>query len=195
MKAKTYTLIGFLFILSSFIWGGYNIYSDVHASNIAQEVTKELEQNVEENQEEWNDVYIDVPLMEMPVVEINGRLYVGTLDIPKLNLSLPILNESNQSNLKIAPCRYHGSIYTNDMVIAAHNYRSHFARINKLVQHDQIKFTDMDGNEFIYEVIGIEVLKPTDVELMIHSEYDLTLYTCTVGGANRITVRCNLIEK
>ena len=193
MKARLFIISGFMMILGSLLLSGYNIYSDVSANNIAVNISGKIEENIIANDNEWEDVYLDAPKMEMPVVDIEGYLYVGKLEIPKLGLSLPILNESNQSNLKIAPCRYYGSIYSNDMVIAAHNYRSHFARINKLQKNDQIKFIDMDGNEFIYEVVELEILKPTDIDLMIYSDYDLTLYTCTVGGANRVTVRCRLL--
>ena len=133
---------------------------------------------------------IAIPNMEMPVVEINGHYYIGTLDIPKLKLSLPIMSESNKNNLYLSPCRYYGSVYTNDMVIAAHNYRSHFSRLNQLTEHDAIIFTDMDGNVFEYEVVGLEVLQPTQVDGMIQSDFDLSLYTCTYGGETRLTVRC-----
>ena len=193
MKARVFILSGLLMILGGLAFGGYNIYSDVNANKTAIHVSTLIEENVIVNDNEWEDTYQEAPNMEMPIIEIDGYSYVGKLDIPKLGLSLPVLNESSPSNLRVAPCRYYGSIYANDMVISAHNYRSHFARISRLSQHDQIKFTDMDGNEFIYEVIEIEILKPTDIDLMIHSNYDLTLYTCTVGGASRVTVRCKLL--
>ncbi len=34
-----------------------------------------------------------------------------------------------------------------------------------------------------------------DVEEMITGDWDLTLFTCTLGGQTRVTVRCQLIEK
>ena len=88
-----------------------------------------------------------------------------------LNLTL------SKKNLTIAPCLYFGNVYENNMIIAAHNYRSHFSRLNQLDEQDQIIFTDVDGNEYIYEVVGFEILKPTNVEEMKVSNYDLTLFT------------------
>ena len=35
--------------------------------------------------------------------------------------------------LKVAPCRYRGSAYLDDLIIAAHNYDRHFGRINTLL--------------------------------------------------------------
>lgn len=190
MKSKVFISIGIIMILSAIGLTGFNLYQDKQAEKISKLVKQEIQETIQKNDSEWKDIYEEIPNMEMPVIEIDGHYYIGTLDIPKLNLSLPIMSESNQNNLKIAPCRYSGSIYTDDMVIAAHNYRSHFSRINQLVEHDQLIFTDIDGNVFKYEVIGLEVLQPTQVDEMIHSDYDLTLYTCTYGGETRLTLRC-----
>jgi sortase A len=51
----------------------------------------------------------------------------------------------------------------------------------------------MDGNTTAYEVVGKDVLDPTAVEVMTSGEYDLTLFTCTYGGASRVTVYCDLV--
>ena len=51
-------------------------------------------------------------------------------------------------------------------------------------------FTDTDGNIFNYTVSELEQLNPTDVREMISGDWDLTLFTCTLGGQYRVTVRC-----
>ena len=50
----------------------------------------------------------------------------------------------------------------------------------------------MDGNRFIYAVSGTEQLPGTAIEEMKSGDWDLTLFTCTIGGAARVTVRCVL---
>ena len=50
-----------------------------------------------------------------------------------------------------------------------------------------------DVNIYKYEVLEIEILNPKEVSKMIDNNFDLTLYTCTNDGLNRITVRCNRI--
>ena len=57
--------------------------------------------------------------------------------------------------LKIAPCRYSGSAYTGNLVIAAHNYRTHFGLLESLAPGAQVKFTDVEGNVFSYEIAEI----------------------------------------
>lgn len=136
--------------------------------------------------------YILNPEMDMPVWNMEGQEYVGILEIPVLGLKLPIISEWSYSGLKTAPCRYYGSVYTQDMVIAGHNYRSHFAGLQNIEEDTEVIFTDMDGNVFLYEVTSREILGAADVEEMTSGEWDLTLFTCTSDGAYRVTVRCLL---
>ena len=48
----------------------------------------------------------------------------------------------------------------------------------------------MNGISFHYVVANIETLGAYDVEEMEAGEWDFTMFTCTIGGANRVTVRC-----
>ena len=86
--------------------------------------------------------------MEMPTQEIDGQRYIGTLRLESLGLTLPIISEWDYTRLRIAPCRYAGSAYLDNMVIAAHNYESHFGQLKNLSQGEQITFTDIDGTCF-----------------------------------------------
>ena len=52
----------------------------------------------------------------------------------------------------------------------------------------------MTGNVFCYEVVLLETLSKTATEEMLTSGFDLSLYTCTPSGSNRITVRCKAVE-
>ena len=131
----------------------------------------------------------------MPVIEVEGSRYVGYLDIPALELSLPVMENWSYPNLKISPCRYEGSAYDNDLIIAAHNYQRHFGGLKNLSIGDEVRFTDGDGNVFTYHVAALEQLQPTQVEEMSAGDWDLTLFTCTLGGQQRVTVRCNLVSE
>lgn len=132
---------------------------------------------------------------EMPVKTIGEYGYIGYLSIPKLELALPIMSNWSYPQLKIAPCRYAGSLYLDNLVLMAHNYDKHFGRIDELRAGDRIVFVDMDGVLVEYEVVALDVLSPTDIEEMIEGNYDLTLFTCTYGGKSRVTVRCSRITQ
>ena len=143
-------------------------------------------------EQEIPDYQLD-PQREMAVKIVNGRPYIGVLSIPVLGLELPVIQEWNYPDLRIAPCRYVGSVYTDNLVIAAHNYISHFGNLKHLQPGDPIIFTDMEGNKFHYEVDLLETLEPTAVEEMTSGDWELSLFTCTIGGKLRVTVRCILI--
>ncbi len=127
---------------------------------------------------------------EMEKVNIDGNDYIGYIQIPALELYLPVMADWDYEKLKISPCRYYGSTKTDNLVLAAHNYRSHFGYIGNLNIDDIIVFTDMAGNINLYKVISVELLQPTDTDKVKDTGDDLILYTCTYGGAQRITVRC-----
>lgn len=138
--------------------------------------------------------YLDPSAFIMTEVTINGHAYIGYLSMPALELEVPIMSGWNSAKLQIAPCRYYGSLLGRDLVLMAHNYPMHFGRIKELQIGDSVIFTDMDGIVTEYEVVGQDVLEPTAVEEMISGDYDLTLFTCTYGGASRITVYCDMVE-
>lgn len=134
--------------------------------------------------------YLLRPTMDMPEDEVNGISYIGVIEIPGLQLSLPVISSTTKANLKIAPCRYTGSAYLDNLVIGAHNYKAHFGNIDDLQYEESVVFKDIDGNEFVYKVANIEVLQPEQVDDLCVSEWALSLYTCTSGGQSRIVVRC-----
>lgn len=131
--------------------------------------------------------------MEMPVKTVDGVDYIGVIAVPSLSLELPVASEWSYERLKTSPCHYSGSVYSGDMVLCAHNYSSHFGQIKTLKPGDAVVFTDVDGNVYNYEVAELETLQPAAVDEMKSGEWDLTLFTCTIGGQTRVTVRCDRV--
>ncbi len=172
----------------------YNMWDDARAQKSAENVLAELEKKIPDSVDGTPDYKLN-PDMEMPTEKIDGEEYIGTLSIPTLGLELPVMSEWNYDRLMIAPCRYTGSVYKNNMIIAAHNYTHHFGRLKKLSIGDPIKFKDVDGNIFEYSVTALEILQPTAVDEMEKDNQGLTLFTCTIGGRTRVTVRCEAVNQ
>lgn len=101
---------------------------------------------------------------KMQTKTIDGIKYIGVLEVPELSLQLPVMSHWSLAGLKIAPGRYKGSVYKRNIIIAGHNYRSHFSRLKTLDIGSKIWFIDVD----------------------------MTLFTCTYGGQNRMALRCTL---
>ena len=194
---KKLIIIGISLITVSLIITIHNIYEEEQAgknsANVLNIIKENIEKNIEEDTQQINNKTTEE--ITKKTTNIEGYDYIGTISIPTLNLELPVMSEYDYDRLKIAPCRYYGNIHTNDLIICAHSYKTHFKNIDKLNQKDLVIITDIDGIKYIYEVLEIEILKPTDVSKMIDNEFDLTLYTCTNDGLNRITIRCNKINE
>lgn len=189
--------IGLLLIAAALFLVSYNLYDELRAEQAARQVVNKLEASTNQEplaSDERTVIpdYVLSPNMEMPVETINGIDFIGVLRIPTLELELPVISEWNYPNLKTAPCRYSGSAYLNNLILCGHNYASHFGRLKTLSEGDIATFTDIDGNVFIYKMVERETLNPTDIEGMESGNWDLTLFTCTVGGQSRVTIRFEL---
>lgn len=132
--------------------------------------------------------------IDMTVVEIDGHGYIGYLSVPELELELPVMADWSYPKLKLAPCRYAGSVAGDDLVLMAHNYVRHFGGLSELDEGDRVVFTDMDGNVTDYAVVARDILEPTAVAEMTAGDFDLTLFTCTYGGQSRVTVYCDRVK-
>lgn len=187
---------GVLLVCAALVLFLGNQREGIEAGNAAEMVLPKLREHIgdtDTDPDEPEAVYEAYETDEMTEVMIDGYAYIGYLSIPSLELDLPIMSEWDYTRLKIAPCRYAGSTKTDDLVLCAHNYARHFGNIKTLTAGDEVDFTDMDGVTIRYAVVSVEILEPTAVEDMTDSGYDLTLFTCTYGGASRVTVRCDRV--
>lgn len=137
--------------------------------------------------------YVLNPEMEMPEQNIDGIGYIGVLEIPALQLELPVASQWHETTAQKAPCRYVGSAYTKDLIICAHNYRSHFGNLSDLPVGTSVFLTDTEGNCFEYWVEDFEIMDGTAIDQMKQGDWDLTLFTCTLGGRSRFAVRCRQV--
>ena len=187
--------LGVVCILSAAGFAVYNRWEDNQAEETAQDLLADVQSIMDETQPQkpLPDDTEQIPA-EMETVNVGGYDCIGILSVPVLDLELPVLTDWSYAKLKKAPCHYYGSYYETDFVIAAHNYKSHFGRLSQLQPGDIVIFTDVNGADHCYEVVLLETLPKEATQEMITSGFALSLYTCTPGGASRVTVRCNAIN-
>lgn len=188
-------VLGTVLILAAVFLFLWNRYEARQAENAVSEILPRVIACIESDEsgsEVWERT--EAGIEDLIAVEIDGYAYIGYISVPAIGLELPVMSEWDYERLKIAPCYYAGSVKTNDLVIAAHNYTQHFGRLSDLSPGDMVYFTDMQGTTYGYKVAGIDVLAPTAVEEMTSGEFDMTLFTCTYGGKSRVTVRCERID-
>ena len=125
-----------------------------------------------------------------PSAAPEGPAFLGVLSVPAVSLTVPVLAEWSYYHLTLAPCRDCGSVETGDLVIAAHNYDTHFGRLSRIAPGDSVYFTDMAGSTTEYAAASVEQRDPSDAEGVRDSGYPLVLYTCSWDCTARVTVFC-----
>ena len=186
--------LSILLMAASFGLYTYNVMDSNRAGAAAQTVVNQLHSDMPaagntESETASTPEPMPEPYKAMQTKMVNGQPYIGTLQIPALSLELPVIAEWSYPALRIAPCRYMGSVYQDNMILCAHNYSTHFGRLTELKVGDEAVFTDMEGSAYTYRMTAQEILPDTDPEAMEKGEWDLTLFTCTLGGKNRVTIR------
>ena len=181
--------LGVVCLLCSVGFVLFNRWETENAAKVTDSLLEDIQSVIAEQNAKQNDSQ-----SEMPTINVDGYDCIGILSIPVLNLELPVLTDWSYAKLKKAPCHYYGSYYEKDFVIAAHNYKSHFGRLTELQAGDDIVFTDVNGTSHCYEVVLLETLFKEATKEMITSGFDLSLYTCTLGGGSRVTVRCSSVQ-
>ena len=196
-------ILGVCCLISSLGLIAYNRWEEEKAQDVSKNILQDVQEDIQDNtreestseeskQDESEEISVDIP-KEMLATQVDGYDCIGVLSIPVLELELPVLTDWSYEKLKSAPYHYFGSCFEKNFVIAAHNYQSHFGRLSELQPKDLILFTDISGTVHCYEVVLLETLPANATEEMITSGFDLSLYTCTPGGASRVTVRCSSI--
>ena len=190
-STKIFIITGLLLISAALLLTAFNVLRDMRASSASSDALQQMEFGA------GSVEYLRVPEKELPSSVLDGVEYVGALEIPSLGLQLPVAAYWDPGFAKSAPCRYTGSPYTGDMIIAGHNYRQHFGKLRKLQMGAEVYFTDLDGNTFTYTAVSVESVDGWDIETMLaggtaaaKDTWDLTLFTCNFSGQARIAVRC-----
>lgn len=130
----------------------------------------------------------------------NGKTYetIGIVKIPKINITYPILSQTTDALLKIAPCKFHGANpnEVGNLCVIAHNYRRKgvfFSDVPDLVVGDIVEIQDLSQRTVKYEVYDMHTVMPdnvADTTQKTNGRKEVTLITCTDNSEQRVIVRC-----
>ena len=196
LKLQFYILITIAIILTlNYIYFRYTLYK-------SEKISKELINNFNITSLYSNNSNYSANLVNKEIYFYEGNSFsvIGIIKIPKINIVYPILSEISNDLLKVATCRFYGPNpnEVGNLCIAAHNYNSHFGQIKYLGEGDEIIFTDVLGDKYRYVVAYTEYIdgyNPKQMSENKNSSWDLTLFTCTLNGQSRVTVRAKLEKK
>ena len=152
------------------------------------------EEDVDELVEE---VYAETDDIQKTRTKSGTEYYtIGVINIPKINVNYPILSETSDELLKIAPCKFWGPNpnQKGNLCIVAHNYRNSkfFSKIPTLENGDYIEITDLSGRTITYEVFDKYTITPDDLECtsqLVGNEKHVTLITCTNDSKHRWVIK------
>lgn len=196
MKRKLGTLcivLGSVLILAALTLFLWNQKKEQNAEDAVKKILPIIEESIEKTAEVQTD-QTDLEQETMTEIEVQGESYIGYLSLPTIQVKLPVMTDWSTVQLETAPCRYAGSVKTDDLVIIAHNYPSHFGNLKNIYVGDIVCFKDMDGIVYQYEVAKTDVVESTAIEEVTNSGFSLTLLTCTYSGQNRIAVWCEKVN-
>ena len=135
--------------------------------------------------------------IEWRETESGTRYYaLATINIPSIDCTYPILNETTDELLKISPCKFWGADpnKVGNFCVVGHNYRSNkfFSHVPKLSIGDSIEITDLTGHMIEYKVYDKYVVSPDDTSCTTQRTNGLkevTLITCTDDSKQRVIVK------
>ena len=125
---------------------------------------------------------------------------VGILSIPKISLSMVIVEGTDAEQLRSGPGHYPGTPLPGEAgntAIAGHRttYLHPFYNLNELAPGDSIDILTAQG-WFVYRVTGSQTVAPTDVAVVAPTPApELTLTTCTprYSATQRLVVQASLV--
>ena len=125
----------------------------------------------------------------MSVLSINGKDFVGILEMPQFGSVLPVC--ADWGEVSKYPCRLDGSIYDRTMQIGGTSQKGQYDFYREVSVGDRVFFTDMEGNRFSYEVTDIRYEKHADQTALQRENAALTLFVKNIYAFEYIIISCN----
>ncbi len=210
---------GVLGLLYPFVGNYINSRSHASVVQVYQEEAESLEDSKSnallEEAREYNERLFSrsdqvTGLSDAEFEEYNGILamsltgIMGYLEIPKIDVSLPIYHGTSEAVLQVGVGHLEGSSFpvggeNTHAVLTGHSglpSSELFTNLDRLQEGDTFTVTILD-NTVTYSVFDISVKLPEDVDLKFEEGEDYcTLITCTPVGANthRLVIRGQRVE-
>lgn len=177
---------GALLLLAGALLAGQNLLTERRAARQTADLLAAVETRIA--------APADLPAPEVTGDPWAGYEVIGVVALPDLGLSLPVLADYTQDLLAVAPCRYTDdlALEPGQLVVAGHNYRTHFGRLGELAPGSRITWQNLDGVTYTYTVTEVTEIDAGDREALEQGDWDLTLFTCDVTRTRRILVRAAL---
>lgn len=176
---------------------------DGYINNIVATNPNNNEENSEMNMIE-PDIDVDNTITNNPVnnggTTVNKPKYkgfnmVGKIEIPKIKLNCPVLEEVTPKSIEVAVAVLNGPGINEvgNTVIIGHNYRNgtFFSNNKKLEIGDKIYLTDLSGKKVTYTITKKYNTSTEDAEYVVrdtNGKREISLSTCTDDSKQRLII-------
>ena len=167
---------------------GNNYKNEKEVSATLETIEQQLEEKSPEDEEELLDV------------EYKGYKIEGIIEIPKINIKYPIINQTNEETMKLSITKFWGPAVNEigNYTVAGHNNKdgTMFGKTKYLEIGDTIKLTNLKNETIEYKVFEIYSIDPDDVSIVNSVDpntREITLITCTNGHKNRLITKARQI--
>lgn len=212
-------------IVGCLIFGGYKVYQQFNSTKDANEYVNSFLENTTNNNITTNNTtnsttenntttdpnntvneLQSTPQGNTGTSSGNNQNYkgygvIGTIEIPKINLSYPILNEAGPAAIETSVGMLYGvgPNKVGNTLIIGHNYRDgrFFAKNKNLSIGDKIYITDLSGQRLTYTIYDKFETTTEDTSFLTRNTNgarEISLQTCTDDGSLRLIIlaKCDL---
>ncbi len=187
-KKQVYNIILIFLIVAAIIVGSmiFNKYYNNYLN----------EKNINDKLTQIEEEFGSIPEGEILQETYEGYKIEGIIEIPQIKIKYPIINETNETTMKISVTKFYGPNINEigNYTIAGHNNidGTMFGKTKYLKIGDIIKITDLKNKTIDYKIFKIYSVSPDDVSILenINSEKrEITLITCTNGRKQRLITK------
>lgn len=215
-------------IIGCIAFGGYKVYQQINSTKEANDFVNEFIENadtnvntnitieqdkveVEQNNNTETENNTSNEIASTPQGNTSsstvkeptykGFTVIGTIEIPKIKISYPILKEASTSAIEKSVAMLYGVGPNNpgNTLIIGHNYRDarFFANNKNLSIGDKIYITDLRGKRLAYTIYDKFETTTEDTEFITRNTNgarEISLQTCTDDGSMRLIIlaKCDL---
>ena len=125
----------------------------------------------------------------------NNISIIGSIKIPKIDISYPILENTNSALLKVSVCKFYGPFPNRigNLCIAGHNYKnsSMFSNLHKLDIGDFFYITDLNNTRLKYIIYDKFIVNKNNLECIKNvNRVEVTLITCdNLDNSKRLVIK------
>lgn len=178
---------------------GYDLYRKYFANKNAQEAIAQFEKEAEDNQGNNTGEMEQVGSTDLSgggtTTKLGGYNVVGTIEIPKIDVKYPILENVTKKSIELAVAVLYGPglNQVGNTVIVGHNYRNGtmFSNLSKLSNGDTIYITDATNQKVKYSIYNMYQTTAEDFEYATRDtegRREISLSTCVTNDSAHRTI-------